>query len=74
MKKAPQRRINKGGKKVIKNHNQSRHQLANPFSKYSFYDQLIKKGAVDLRANILIGDLGNGFSKATPINQNKIFQ
>lgn len=48
----------------------SREHLANPF-KESYKKRLIKSGAIDLRDNHTIIDLGNGYLKIEPIEKNK---
>ncbi|NOU72531.1 hypothetical protein GC098_14025 [Paenibacillus sp. LMG 31458] len=56
---------------VMKNKLQSRHQLTNPFSSETRHERLIKSGAVDIKDNMIIQDMGNGYATILPIDKNK---
>lgn len=61
-------------KKICKKINTlPREKLTNPFSNVTLEEKLIKSGAIDLKDNYVIEDLGNGYSKITPIDENKKF-
>lgn len=49
----------------------SREYLSNPFSLKTRNERLKKSGAIDLRDNCLIEDLGNGYCKFSAIDKNK---
>lgn len=49
----------------------SREYLSNPFSLETRDERLKKSGAIDLRNNSFIEDLGNGYSKIVVIDKNK---
>jgi hypothetical protein len=66
--------INLKIKKICKNnYNLIRENLTNPFSNDTLEERLIKSGAIDLRDNYIIEDLGNGYSRTIPIDENKKF-
>ena len=52
----------------------SRRYLANPHHGISLIDTLKKKNAVDLRSNMIITYLGNGYVEINPIDVNKIYK
>jgi hypothetical protein len=61
-------------KKICKNnYNLTREKLANPFPTDTYEERLVKYGAIDLRDNCTIEDLGNGYEKIIPIDENKKF-
>lgn len=49
----------------------SREYLANPFSLKTRNERLKKSGAIDLKNNCLIEDLGNGYCKFSAISKHK---
>ncbi len=51
----------------------SRRYLANPHQKQSFLERLKINNSIDLRNNMVITDLGNGYSEIKPIDSNKRF-
>lgn len=53
--------------------NLTRKRIANPFSDIPFNDRLKNDNSIDLRQNHEIVDLGNGFVKVIPIDNNKKF-
>lgn len=57
-------------KKCNKNTKLSREKLANPHEG-DYYERLIKSDAIDLTDNYEAIDLGNGFSRIVPIDENK---
>lgn len=57
-------------KKCSKNTNLSREKLANPYEG-DYHERLVKSGAIDLIDNCEIIDLGNGYLKIVPIDENK---
>lgn len=62
-------------KKVCcKNYSLTREKLANPFSKGTLKDRLIKSNTIDLQDNIIFKDFGDGYGKATPIDKSKIMK
>ncbi len=58
-------------RKFKENKQLSREFLANPFSNMSYHERLVKSGAVDLRDNCIIEDLGNGYERIIVIDENK---
>lgn len=50
----------------------SREYLSNPFSLETRVERLKKSGAIDIRDNSYIVDLGNGYSKIVVIDKNKL--
>lgn len=55
----------------IKVSNKSRKSLADCHLGMSYHERLIKSGAINLKKNHKIIDLGNGYSKIVPVNVNK---
>ncbi|PGA32113.1 hypothetical protein [Bacillus wiedmannii] len=51
----------------------SRRHLANPHQKQSFIERLKINNSIDLRDNMVIIDLGNGYSEIKPRDSNKRF-
>jgi hypothetical protein len=49
----------------------SRHFLANPFQNIPLSERLKKNHSIDLRDNIAIVDIGNGYSMIKPIDKSK---
>jgi len=49
----------------------TREYLANPFSNMSYHERLVQAGAVDLRDNCIIEDLGNGYCRLIAIDGTK---
>lgn len=49
----------------------TREYLANPFSNISYHERLVMAGAIDLTDNLIIEDLGNGYCRHIPIDENK---
>lgn len=49
----------------------SREYLSNPFSLETRDERLKKSGAIDLKINSFIKDLGNGYTGIVPIDKNK---
>ncbi|MCC0567522.1 hypothetical protein [Brevibacillus borstelensis] len=60
-------------KDFVRNDSLFERSLANRFPPETRQQRLIQKGAVDLRDNLNIEDLGNGYRRFTPINPNKKF-
>lgn len=48
--------------------------LANKFEDIPYEERLEISGAIDLRDNCVITDLGNGYSKIEPIDKTKLFK
>ena len=58
--------------KQIKSCNRiSRESLANQFSNMSYHERLVQAGALDLRDNCIIEDLGNGYCRMIAIDKTK---
>jgi hypothetical protein len=53
---------------------QGRAYLANPFCNECYEDRLEASGAIDLRDNHKMIDLGNGYVRIEPIDPNKKFK
>lgn len=49
----------------------TREYLANPFSNLSYHERLVQAGAIDLKDNCIIEDLGNGYCRIVPIDETK---
>lgn len=49
----------------------TRESLANSFSNMSYHERLVQAGAIDLRDNCIIEDLGNGYCRTIVIDENK---
>jgi hypothetical protein len=58
-------------RKIVKSKPLTREQLANPYSPSTINTRLVQKGAVDLRDNCIVRDLGNGYITRLPIDKNK---
>lgn len=58
----------------IKNTRISREYLANPFPKSTYSSRLIKSKSIDLKENCIFEDVGNGYSKITAIDRNKLIK
>ncbi|WP_200865902.1 hypothetical protein [Metaclostridioides mangenotii] len=50
----------------------SREYLSNPFSLETRDERLKKSGAIDIRDNSYVVNLGNGYSKIVVIDKNKL--
>lgn len=52
----------------------SRKYLANPHQDKSFIERLKSNKSIDLRENMVIIELGNGYSDIKPLDENKRFK
>lgn len=58
-------------KQINSNKRITREYLANPFSGMNYYERLVQAGVIDLTDNCIIEDLGNGYCRIIPIDENK---
>lgn len=58
----------------IRNKRISREYLANPFPKETYKSRLIKSNSIDLRDNIILENLGNGYLNIKIIDKGKILK
>lgn len=59
---------------VINNKPLDRQDLANKHRNMPYHERLSKVKAIDLRENSYFVDLGNGYGKFKPIDENKIIR
>lgn len=50
----------------------TRQQIADPHADVPHLDKLAEAGAVDLRDNVVVESLGNGYATARPVDQSKV--
>ena len=50
----------------------TRQDLSNPFRNMSYHERLIKSGAISLKDNCTIEDLGNGYERINIIDKSKV--
>ena len=58
----------------VKKKRVSREYLANPFPNKTYNSRLLKSKSIDLKENCVFEDFGNGYSKITAIDKNKLIK
>lgn len=63
-------------KKIIKKHNTrlSRETLSNPFPNSTLQKRLVSSKVIDYKDNSILEDLGNGYMKILPNDENKLLK